>query len=125
MRLVVGEGDALASALNGVVGVATRTGSELESVGTLFSRLAQAGKDAGLGSQQAAQQALSLTEAISQAIQIGGSSAQASEAAIQQLIQGLQSGVLRGEEFNSVMEQAPRLARALADGLGVTTGELR
>jgi phage-related minor tail protein len=33
--------------------------------------------------------------------------------------------VLRGDEFNSVMEQAPRLAKALADGLGVTTGELR
>ncbi|NZA00871.1 tape measure protein [Ottowia beijingensis] len=33
--------------------------------------------------------------------------------------------MLRGDEFNSVMEQAPRLARALADGLKVTTGELR
>ncbi len=37
----------------------------------------------------------------------------------------MQSGVLRGEEFNSVMEQAPRLARALADGLGVNIGKLR
>lgn len=42
-----------------------------------------------------------------------------------QLGQGLSSGVLRGEELNSVMEQAPRLAKALADGLGVTTGQLR
>ena len=32
---------------------------------------------------------------------------------------------MRGEEFNSVMEQSPRLAKAMADGLGVTTGELR
>ncbi|MGP5436552.1 tape measure protein [Psychrobacter alimentarius] len=37
----------------------------------------------------------------------------------------LQSGVVRGEEFNSIMEQAPRLATAMADGLGVTKGELR
>ena len=51
--------------------------------------------------------------------------AEASGAAITQLIQGLQSGVLRGEEFNSVMEQAPRLAQALAQGVGRTTGELR
>jgi tape measure domain-containing protein len=58
-------------------------------------------------------------------VQLSGASASASDAAITQLIQGLQSGVLRGEEFNSVMEQAPRLAQALAAGLGVTTGQLR
>ncbi|MGP5541572.1 tape measure protein [Psychrobacter celer] len=37
----------------------------------------------------------------------------------------LQSGVVRGEEFNSIMEQSPRLAQAMADGLGVSRGELR
>lgn len=125
MSLVVGEGAALDQALEGVVDVATRTGSALEDTGTLFTRLAQAGKDAGLSSQQAAQQALALTESIGQAVQISGASAEASQTAITQLIQGLQSGVLRGEEFNAQMENAPRLARALADGLGVTTGELR
>src|SRR5690606_13018136 len=71
------------------------------------------------------QDALALTESINQAVIISGASAAASDAALTQLIQGLQSGVLRGEEFNSVMEQAPRLAAALAAGLGVTRGELR
>jgi len=52
-------------------------------------------------------------------------SAQASEAAIQQFIQAMQGGVLRGEEFNSIMENGYGLAEALAKGLGVTTGELR
>lgn len=125
MRIVVGEGEATDKALEGVVDVATRTGTAIEETATLFTRLTQAGKDAGLSSQAAAQQALGLTETINQAVQVSGASAEASSAAITQLIQGLQSGVLRGEEFNSVMEQAPRLARALADGLGVTTGELR
>ena len=123
--LVAGEGEHLTRTMDDVQAVALRTHSALESTGTLFARLAQAGKDAGLGLEQATAQSLALTESINQAVAISGAGAAASDAAITQLIQGLQSGVLRGEEFNSVMEQAPRLARALADGLGVTTGELR
>ncbi|MPT12206.1 tape measure protein [Comamonas sp.] len=125
MKLVTGEGENFTRSWEGVSEVALRTHSALEDTGVLFSRIAQAGRDAGLSAEKASLQSLSLTETINQAVQIGGSSAEASSAAITQLIQGLQSGVLRGEEFNSVMEQAPRLARALADGLGVTTGELR
>lgn len=121
MRLVVGEGPALEAALAGVQAIALSTGSALAETGKLFTRIAEAGKALGLSQTDA----LALTESISQAIALSGESAAASQAAIQQLIQGLQSGVLRGEEFNSVMEQAPRLARALADGLGVTTGQLR
>ena len=123
--LVVGEGEALASAMDKVQGVALRTNSSLEETGNLFARITKAGKDAGLSAQDAAAQSLQLTETINQSIQLGGASADASKAAITQLIQGLQGGVLRGDEFNSVMEQAPRLAQAMADGLGVTTGELR
>lgn len=125
IKLVTGEGAALQDAFNGVFDVALRTNSAIEGTGTLFTRIAQAGKDLGLTTAQASQQALQLTETINQAIQVSGGSAQSADAAVTQLIQALQSGVLRGEEFNSVMEQAPRLARALADGLGVTTGELR
>lgn len=125
IQLVTGEGPLLQQAFDDVFAVATRTNSAVESTGTLFTRLAESGKAAGLTTAAAAAQALSLTETINQAVQVSGASAGASDAALQQLIQGLQSGVLRGEEFNSVMEQAPRLAKALADGLGVTTGELR
>ncbi len=78
----------------------------------LFTRLTQAGKDAGLNTAAATKQSLALTETINQAIQLSGASAQASSAAITQLVQGLQGGALRGDEFNSVMEQSPRLARA-------------
>ena len=119
--LVVGDGPALEAAFEGVRQVALRTSSELDATVTLFGRISQAGKELGIGQQQA----LQLTETINRAIQVSGGSAESSNAAIVQLVQGLQSGVLRGEEFNSVMEQAPRLARALADGLGVTTGKLR
>lgn len=125
MKLVTGEGDNFTRSWEGVTEVALRTHSALEDTGVLFSRIAQAGRDAGLSAEKASLQSLGLTETINQTIQISGASTEASSAAITQLIQGLQSGVLRGEEFNSVMEQAPRLAKALADGLGVTTGELR
>ena len=125
LKLVTGEGEAFGTAWAGVQEVALRTNSALEETGTLFSRLAQAGKDAGQSASDASAGALALTETINQSIQLSGASAQASSAAITQLVQGLQGGVLRGDEFNSIMEQSPRLARALADGLGVTTGELR
>src|SRR5699024_8635005 len=68
---------------------------------------------------------LSITRTINEAIKLSGGSAASADAAITQLIQGLQSGVVRGDEFNSIMEQSPRLAQAMADGLGVTRGELR
>lgn len=125
LKLVTGEGAAFGTAWTGVRDVALRTNSALEETGTLFSRLAQAGRDAGQTAADASANALSLTETINQSIQLSGAGAQASSAAITQLVQALQGGVLRGDEFNSIMEQSPRLARALADGLNVTTGELR
>jgi hypothetical protein len=107
IKLVTGEGDNFKTAWEQVNAVALRTSSTLESTGTLFTKLASAGKSAGLATGDAVAQALKLTETVNQAVQLSGASAAASDAAITQLIQGLQGGVLRGEEFNSVMEQAP------------------
>lgn len=121
IKLVTGEGKAFDDAFEGVFDVAKRTYTSLEDTGTLFAKIAQAGKELGISQSEA----LKLTETINQATQLGSQSAQASAAAIQQLIQSLQSGVLRGDEFNSVMEQAPRLQTALSSALGVTGGELR
>lgn len=125
IKLTTGEGQQFNDALAGVSEVALQTHSALSDTTNLFSRLTKAGQEAGLSAQEAQLQALGLTVTINKAVQLSGSSAEASSAALTQLIQGLQSGVLRGEEFNSIMEQAPRLSQALAQGLGVTTGELR
>ncbi|WP_373684960.1 tape measure protein [Acinetobacter sp. YH12072] len=97
------------------------TNSNLTATGDLFSRLTKIGQEMKWPQEQA----LALTETINKAIQVGGGSAASNEAAITQLNQALGSGVLRGDEFNSMMEQSPRLAQALADGLDVTTGKLR
>lgn len=125
IKIVTGEGAQLASSFEGVTRVALDTNSALTETGDLFMRLTRASQEGGMAVEQAQERALRLTQTINQAMQLSGGSAEAANAALVQLIQGLQSGVLRGEEFNSVMEQAPRLAQALAQGLGVTTGELR
>lgn len=68
---------------------------------------------------------LQVTDTISKTLTIGGASATAADAALLQLSQGFASGALRGEELNSIMEQTPRLAQAIANGMGVSIGQLR
>ena len=109
------------SAIAGVHQIALNTNSSLDSTAELFGKLNTVAKDMGMTQQQA----LDLTKTVTQAIKLGGGSVQGSEAAVQQFIQAMQGGVLRGEEFNSMMENGYGLAEALAKGLGVTTGELR
>lgn len=121
VKLATGEGAAFVAGFEGVKQIANETFSSIESTGELFARISQAGEDLGLAQTQV----LEITRTINEAIKLSGGSAASADAAITQLIQGLQSGVVRGEEFNSIMEQAPRLAKAMADGLGVTRGELR
>lgn len=121
INIATREGGNFNQAMAGVHQVALMTNSSLDATGDLFTRINAISKDMGMSQQQA----LDLTKTVTQAIQIGGGSAQASEAAVQQFIQAMQGGVLRGEEFNSIMENGYGLAEALAKGLGVTTGELR
>lgn len=101
--------------------IAQRTSTPLEITAKLYGRIHQSLRDMG-GSQKLA---LSLTETINQAFAVSGASAAEASGAITQLLQGFSNGALRGEEFNSVMEQAPRIADALSRSLGVTRGELR
>lgn len=121
IKIAVGETGNVKDAMAGVQSVALQTNSNLDATAQLFAKLNDVGKTMGLTQNQV----LDLTKTVNQAIQLGGGSAQASEAAITQLTQALQSGVLRGDEFNSIMEQAPGISQALAASLGVTTGELR
>lgn len=97
----------------------TRTG--LQQTSDLFGTLSRSTESLGV-SQGAV---LAVTETINKALAVSGTSAGNAAAALVQLGQGFASGVLRGEELNSVLEQAPRLARAIADGMGVPLGKLR
>jgi len=121
IKLATGEGASFVNGFDGVKKIAAETFSSVENTGELFARITQASEALGLAQQDV----LGITQTINQAIKLSGGSAASADAAITQLIQGLQSGVVRGDEFNSIMEQSPRLAKAMADGLGVTRGELR
>lgn len=121
VKLATGEGANFVTGFAGVRQIANETFSSVENTGELFARITQASEALGLAQQDV----LGITRTINEAIKLSGGSAASADAAITQLIQGLQSGVVRGDEFNSIMEQSPRLAKAMADGLGVTRGELR
>lgn len=121
INIATSEGGNFTQAMAGVHQVALMTNTSLDATAGLFTKVNDVGKQMGMTQQQS----LDLVKTINMAVQTGGGSAQASEAAIVQLTQALQSGVLRGDEFNSIMEQAPGISTALAKSLGVTTGELR
>ena len=121
IQIAVGEHGNIQKAMDDVIAVSLKTNANLEATGGLYARLTKIGQEMKWPQEQA----LALTEAINKAVAIGGGSAASNEAAITQLNQALGSGVLRGDEFNSIMEQSPRLTQAMADGLGVTTGKLR
>lgn len=92
-----------------------------ESTVDLYSKLATSTENLKLKQSDL----LRVTETINKSGLIGGGSKEGINAALVQLGQGFASGTLRGEELNSVLEQTPRLAKAIAEGMGVTVGELR
>lgn len=121
INIATSDGGNFQQAMAGVHQVALMTNSSLDATAGLFTKVNDTGKQMGMTQQQS----LDLVKTINMAIQTGGGSAAAADAAITQFTQALQSGVLRGDEFNSIMEQAPGISKALAQSLGVTTGELR
>lgn len=104
-----------------VLDIAQETRGDLEATAGVYGKVETALDELG-GTQQ---QALDTTETLNKAIALTSEGAAQDAAAIQQFGQALGSGVLRGDEFNSVMENSPGLAQALADGLGVPITKLR
>lgn len=101
--------------------IATATQTPLESLATLYQRISRPLKEAGRSQKDI----LAVTEAVSTSFRVSGASAQEAENGVIQFAQALGAGALRGDEFNSVAEQAPRLMQALADSLNVPIGSLK
>jgi tape measure domain-containing protein len=121
IRLVTDSTQELAAVTEQVFAISQDSRVGLQSTAELYARIARSSDTLGLSQQRV----LGVTESVSKAITISGVSADSANAAIVQLGQGLASGALRGDELRSVLEQTPRLARAIADGLGVPIGKLR
>lgn len=101
--------------------IAQASAAPIASVVQLYARLSTALKDSGAEQTEIAK----LTQTINQALLVSGATIAETASVTTQLSQAFASGVLRGEEFNSVNEASPRIMQALADSLGVTRGELR
>ncbi|SMP41138.1 tape measure domain-containing protein [Serratia sp. CC22-02] len=113
--------ETLADVTERVFQITQDTRSSLNGTATLYSRLERATRSYNTSADDLAK----LTTIINQGFVVSGATAQEAEGAIVQLSQGLASGVLRGQEYNSVAEQGSRLSIALADSLGVSIGQLR
>lgn len=101
--------------------IATATQTPLASLATLYGRISRPLKEAGRSQSDI----LKVTEAVATAFRVSGASAQEAENGVIQFAQALGAGALRGDEFNSVAEQAPRLMQALAASLNVPIGALK
>jgi len=101
--------------------IADTTRGSLEATSKLYGGFVRAARETGRSQDDAAR----ATQTFAEALKIGGASTEEAASATLQFNQALQSGVLRGDEFNSIMEASPRIARLLADALGVPIGQLR
>ncbi|PPB89672.1 tape measure protein [Acinetobacter baumannii] len=121
LKLVTNNQAELNKATEDTFRIAQKTYSAWDSVLQVYQRFSDNAKTLNLTMDDTAR----LTETVSKAVAISGASAEAADAALVQFGQALASGTLRGEELNSVMEQTPALAKAIAQGMGITVGELR
>jgi tape measure domain-containing protein len=100
---------------------AQETATSFGAVTSLYQQVGKAAVDNG----KTLEQGVAIVDTINKAIKAGGTPGAGAEAALTQLSQGLGSGKLRGEEFNSVIEQAPFLIDIIAKDLGKTRGEMK
>lgn len=101
--------------------IAKSTYSSSDTISNLFINLNQSLNEMGLSQKNA----LEMSETLSKALKAGGASAVDAERAIVQFSQALSTGKLQGQDFKAMIQAAPSLLKNMADGLGVTTGELR
>jgi len=121
LRQVTGSETELRGVRQTLLDISRQTNTELDSTVALYSTLTRSTKEMGISSQEVAD----VTKTVNNLFMVSGASAQEAANAIRQLSQGLAAGALRGDEFNAVAENAPRIMDAIAEKLQMTRGELR
>ena len=121
IRLVTHSQTEMAQATESVFDISSRTNQAVGATAQIYQRFAKNADTLNISQQKVVE----LTETVSKAVALSGAAQASSEAALMQFGQALASGELRGAELNSVMEQTPALAQAIADGLGVSVGALK
>lgn len=110
-----------AQAQNALFSIANAARVDVASLAETYGQLARGAQEVGVSQERL----IGITETLAKAVALSGGSAESAKQALTQLSQGLASGQLRGEELNSVLEQTPVVARAIAEGLGLSIGALR
>lgn len=110
-----------AAVMSRVFAIAQSSRQSLGATADLYTKMARSANQLGVSQADV----LQVTEAVAKAMTVSGASTAEAEASIRQLGQAMASGALRGDELNAILEQSPRLAQAIADGMGVTVGALR
>ncbi|WP_413732348.1 phage tail tape measure protein [Sodalis sp. RH20] len=121
LRLASTSSQDFATAQTQLMAISQRTGTTIQANTNLYARIAQSMRDAGYASSDVAK----VTETVATSLKLSGASTEEASSVITQLSQAIGSGVLRGEEFNAIMENGGRLAKLLAAGLNTTVGGLR
>lgn len=109
------------SNFDGIIQISNRTGMSVQSTGKLWESLKASLQDTSATSQQV----LQLTDSLQKIGRIGGSSSDEMSNALLQLGQSLTGGIVRAEEYNSVLENMPEVWRRVAKQMGISMGELR
>lgn len=118
---LTGSAAAASQTMQSLMRISSATGGSLQDTEKLWETLSTALRDTGATNGQI----LQLTETLQKIGRIGGSSSEEMANALRQFGQSISSGTVRAEEFNSILEQMPELARQIAAGMGVSIGELR
>ncbi|XRP06561.1 tape measure protein [Enterobacter cloacae] len=118
---LTGSAASASQTMQNLMRISSATGGSLQDTAKLWETLSTALRDTGATNAQIIQ----LTETLQKIGRIGGSSSEEMANALRQFGQSISSGTVRAEEFNSILEQMPELARQIAAGMGVSIGELR
>lgn len=118
---LTGSAAAASQTMQNLMRISSATGGSLQDTAKLWETLSTALRDTGATNGQIIQ----LTETLQKIGRIGGSSSEEMANALRQFGQSISSGTVMAEEFNSILEQMPELARQIAAGMGVSIGELR
>ncbi|HEK3154245.1 TPA: phage tail tape measure protein [Proteus mirabilis] len=121
LKLVTDSTQALNRATNDVYTIAQKTYQSLDATAQVYQRFSDNAERLGINQQKVAE----LTETVSKAVSLSGTSAASAAMGLTQFGQALAAGQLRGQDLNSVIEQIPGLAQAIAEGMGISMGDLK
>lgn len=121
LKLMTGSAEAAAEANDQIFAAAMRSRGAYAGMADTVAKLGTLAPNAFTDTGEI----VAFAEQLQKQMALSGTSTQGAQAAMLQLTQGLASGVLRGEELNSILEQTPMIAQTIADYLGMSTGEMR